>query len=237
MEKLKIIARYECDFPTKFGLPRQSGLNRELTGRIVFERAFRNPDAVRGLNEFSHIWLIWGFQVPEKEGWSATVRPPRLGGNERVGVFASRSPFRPNPLGLTVARLEGVDLTENGPVISVSGADMMDQTPIYDIKPYIPYADSRPDAVGSFAQKWKNYALKVIFPDELLALIPEDRQNALRAALEGDPRPAYQHDPKRLYGFAYAGFDVRFSVDGDTLTVREIVKMREKPFTRSPEGV
>ena len=222
MDALKVIARYKCDFPTKFGLPRQSGLNGDLTGRIVFERAYRNPDAVRGLTEFSHIWLIWGFQVPEKENWSATVRPPRLGGNERVGVFATRSPFRPNPLGLTVVKLDGVDFTDEGPVLRVSGADMMDGTPVYDVKPYIPYADSRPDAQGSFAERMKDYALTVTFPDELLSLIPEDKRAALLRALEGDPRPAYQNDPERLYGFLYAGFNVRFTVSDGMLTVREI---------------
>lgn len=229
MDGLTVVARYLCDFPTKFGLPRQSGLNGELRGEIVFERAFRNPDAVRGLAEFSHIWLIWGFQVPEKQNWSATVRPPRLGGNERVGVFATRSPFRPNPLGLTVARLEGIDeRPDAGPVLRVSGADMMSGTPIYDIKPYIPYADCRPDAVGGFAEAHRDYALRVSFPPELMRLVPDNKRAALVSALEGDPRPAYHDDPMRVYGFAYAGLDVRFTVEMGELTVREIVRAEEE---------
>ena len=224
MDALKVIARYACDFPTKFGLPRQSGLNDDLEGKIVFERAFRNPDAVRGLSEFSHIWIIWGFQVPEKPNWSATVRPPRLGGNERMGVFATRSPFRPNPLGLTVARLLDVSiLPDEGPVLRVSGADMMSGTPVYDIKPYIPYADCRPDARGSFAEARREYALSVDFPERLLRLVPAPKRAALLNALSGDPRPAYHDDPARVYGFAYAGMDVRFTVKDDRLTVVGIV--------------
>lgn len=224
MDALKVIARLRCDFPTKFGLPRQSGLNDALKGRIVFEPAYRNPDAVRGIEAYSHLWLIWGFSAPERENWSATVRPPRLGGNERVGVFATRSPFRPNPLGLTLVRLEGVERQDGACTLLVSGADMMDGTPIYDIKPYLPYADSRPDASGGFGERMKSYRLRVTAEEALLRPIPPEKRPALLAALEGDPRPAYQHDPTRVYGFLYAGFDVRFTVDGDVLTVVEIRK-------------
>ena len=224
--ELKVIARYHCDFPTKFGLPRQSGLNGALAGEIVFERAYQNPDALRGLEAFSHLWLLWGFQIPDRENWSATVRPPRLGGNERVGVFATRSPFRPNPIGLTVVKLEElVRRPGSGVVIRVTGGDMADGTPVYDIKPYIPYADSHPDAVGSFAERLKDYALNVTFPPELLSRIPEEKRAALMRALEGDPRPAYQNDPNRVYGFLYAGFDVKFTVCEDRLLVVGLVSV------------
>lgn len=226
MDALKVIARLRCDFPTKFGLPRQSGLNDALKGRIMFEPAYRSPDAVRGIEAYSHLWLIWGFSVPERENWSATVRPPRLGGNERVGVFATRSPFRPNPLGLTLVKLEGVDRQDGACALLVSGADMMDGTPIYDIKPYLPYADSRQDARGGFGERMKDYRLRVIADEALLRPIPPEKRPALIAALEGDPRPAYQHDPTRVYGFLYAGFDVRFTVEGDTLTVVEILRQK-----------
>jgi len=225
MNKLKVIARLRCDFPTKFGLARQSGLNEDVKGQIVFEKAYRNPDAVRGIEDFSHLWLIWGFSVPEKDNWSATVRPPRLGGNERVGVFATRSPFRPNPLGLTVVKLEKVDYeAADAPVLHISGADMMDNTEIYDIKPYIPYADIRPDAEGSFAEEHKNDRLNVIADENILSAVPEDKHPALLKALSLDPRPAYQNDSDRVYGFLYAGWDVRFTVENGTLTVKEIVK-------------
>lgn len=224
MHNLKRIARLKCDFPTKFGLPRQSGLNESLTGKIVFEREYRNPDAVRGIESFSHLWLIWGFDIPEREGYSATVRPPRLGGNERVGVFATRSPFRPNPLGLTVVKLEKAETDPAlGPVLTVSGFDMMDGTEIFDIKPYIPYADMRPDAKGSFAEENKDYRLSVHDPKCLLSVFPEEKRKTLIQTLSLDPRPAYHGDPGRVYGFAYAGYDVRFTVDGDQLTVFEIV--------------
>ena len=223
---MRPVAHIRSDFPTKFGLPRQSGLNDALKGKIVFEPAYRNPDAVRGIEAYSHLWLIWGFSVPEKENWSATVRPPRLGGNERVGVFATRSPFRPNPLGLTLVKLEGVDRQDGTCALLVSGADMMDGTPIYDIKPYLPYADSRQDASGGFGERMKDYRLRVIADEALLRPIPPEKRPALIAALEGDPRPAYQHDLTRVYGFLYAGFDVRFTVEGDTLTVVEILRQK-----------
>ena len=221
---LKTIAHIRTEFPEKFGIPRQSGLVDALRAVIVFEEPYRNPDALRGLEGYSHLWLIWGFSVPERENWSATVRPPRLGGNERVGVFATRSPFRPNPLGLTLVRLEGVERQDGACTLLVSGADMMDGTPIYDIKPYLPYADSRPDASGGFGERMKSYRLRVTAEEALLRPIPPEKRPALLAALEGDPRPAYQHDPTRVYGFLYAGFDVRFTVDGDVLTVVEIRK-------------
>lgn len=225
MHNLKRIARLKCDFLTKFGLPRQSGLNESLTGSIIFEREYRNPDAVRGIENFSHLWLIWGFDIPEREGYSATVRPPRLGGNERVGVFATRSPFRPNPLGLTVVKLEKTEIDPVlGPVLTVSGFDMMDGTEIFDIKPYIPYADMRPDAKGSFAEENKDYRLSVHDPKDLLSIFSDEKRETLLKTLSLDPRPAYHGDPSRVYGFAYAGYDVRFTVDGENLTVFEIVK-------------
>lgn len=216
--KLEVIAHIENDFDTKFGLPRQSGLNPALLSRVVFEGAYTNPDLLRGMDEFSHLWLIWGFSKADYRG--PTVRPPRLGGNERKGVFATRTPFRPNPLGLTVVKLEKI--IPGG--LIVSGADMMNMTPIYDIKPYIPYADSVPDACGSFAQQHMNDRVEVVFPEALKTQLPEDKLPALIEALSEDPRPAYQDDPGRIYGFAYAGRDVRFRVENGTLTVTDIIK-------------
>ena len=213
------VARVENDFDTKFGLPRQSGLNDALISRVVLEKDFAREDFIRGISEFSHLWLIWGFDV--KPSMNATVRPPRLGGNERRGVFATRSPFRPNPVGLTVVKLLSVS-TENGIVLTVSGADMKSGTVIYDIKPYIPYADCVEGASGSFAEEHKGDRLNVVFPEELKKLIPESKLPALTEALSEDPRPAYQDDENRVYGFSYAGKDVRFTVKGDTLTVIEI---------------
>ena len=213
------VARVENDFDTKFGLPRQSGLNDALISRVVLEKDFAREDFIRGITEFSHLWLIWGFDV--KPSMNATVRPPRLGGNERRGVFATRSPFRPNPVGLTVVKLLSVS-TENGIVLTVSGADMKSGTVIYDIKPYIPYADRVEGASGSFAEEHKGDRLNVVFPEELKKLIPESKLPALTEALSEDPRPAYQDDESRVYGFSYAGKDVRFTVKGDTLTVIEI---------------
>lgn len=229
MEALNIVARMKCDFPTKFGLPRQSGLVEGIRGTIVFEGRYRNPDALRGLEGYSHIWLLWGFDRNHKEGWSATVRPPRLGGNVRVGVFASRSPFRPNPIGLSCVKLEGIEQTEKrGTVLHVSGVDIADNTPIYDIKPYLPYADCHPEATGGFSTA--QYGLRVEFPEELLSEIEPERRSALIGALQGDPRPSYQSDPNRVYGFVFAGRDVRFCVDGEVLRVVEIVQ-------RNPESI
>jgi len=221
---MRVIARIHSDFSTKFGVPRQSGLVDALESTIVFEPEFRNPDALRGLEGFSHLWLVWVFDQAVRKEWSPTVRPPRLGGNQRMGVFATRSPFRPNPIALSSVKLAGIEQTaEFGTVLKIRGADLMDGTPILDIKPYIPYADSHPDAVGGFASAPAGETLEVIIPPEALAQIPENRQEALRGVLAQDPRPHYQNDPERIYGFGFAGLEIRFSVDGTTLTVREVL--------------
>lgn len=220
------VAHIRSDFPTKFGIPRQSGLVQALRSEVVFEPEFRNDDALRGIEGFSHLWLLWEFSAARRETWSPTVRPPRLGGDERVGVFASRSPFRPNPIGLSCVKLEEVRRTPDvGTVLVVSGADLMDGTPIFDIKPYLPYADAHPEARGGFAQDAPKPALTVDFPADLLALIPEGRREALCSVLALDPRPAYQEDPERVYGMAFAGLNVRFTVRDGTLTVREIAEL------------
>ena len=220
---MKTIAILQNDYETKFGVPRQSGLVTAVVSRIVFAPEYRNPDALRGLEDFSHLWLIWEFSEAKRDTWSPTVRPPRLGGNTRMGVFATRSPFRPNPIGLSCVKIERIELhTEDGPVIFVSGADLMNGTPIYDIKPYLPYADCHPEASGGFAEAVRRKRLAVDCPPELLAQIPEPHRAAVLEILAQDPRPSYQHDPERVYGMAYAGMDVRFSVDGERLTVREI---------------
>jgi len=212
--ELKVIARIHSDFPTKFGIPRQSGLAEDLRAEIVFEPEYRVAEAVRGLEGFSHIWLIWQFSEAVRADWSPTVRPPRLGGNKRVGVFATRSPFRPNAIGLSSVKLLKIEYDrERGPVLWVSGADLMDGTPIYDIKPYIPYADSHPQAEGGFAALPDSHRLTVDFPQELLARIKEDRREGLIQILEQDPRPAYQRDPQRVYGFPFAGMEIKFTVD------------------------
>ena len=217
---MRVIARMHSDFAEKFGIPRQSGLVSALRAAVVFEPEFRNPDALRGIADFSHLWLIWEFSEAIRENWSPTVRPPRLGGNERLGVFATRSPFRPNPIGLSCVRLEEVRQDKTlGTVLIVSGADLMDGTPIYDIKPYIPYADAHPEARGGFAQDAPKPTLAVDFPPDLLARIPEDRREALCAVLALDPRPSYQNDPTRIYGMRFAGCDIRFTVNNSTLTV------------------
>lgn len=220
---MKIIARIHSDFPSKFGIPRQSGLVEALKARVVFEPDFRSPEAVRGLEGFSHIWLIWQFSQAVREDWSPTVRPPRLGGNQRVGVFATRSPFRPNPIGLSCVKLEKVDYTApGGPVLLVRGADLLDGTPIFDVKPYVPLADCRPQAVGGFSDQHREDGLSVDFPPALLEQVPEEKRGALLGVLAQDPRPSYQHDPQRVYGMAFAGLEVRFTVEGNTLTVRGI---------------
>ncbi len=220
---LRTIARIRSDFSSKFGVPRQSGLVDALEAAVVFEPPFRNPDAVRGLEGFSHLWLVWVFDRAVRDTWSPTVRPPRLGGNQRMGVFATRSPFRPNPVGLSSVRLERVELSaELGPVLHVRGADLVDGTPILDIKPYIPSADSHPDALGGFASAPAGETLEVRFPDGLLERVPPERREALRGVLAQDPRPHYQDDAGRIYGFAFAGLEVRFQVEGGVLTVRDI---------------
>ncbi len=220
---IKLIARIHSDFPTKFGIPRQSGMIDSLRATVVFEPEYRNPDALRGLEKFSHLWLIWQFSQAVRKQWSPTVRPPRLGGNQRMGVFATRSPFRPNPIGLSCVVLDSVEQHPSlGPVLHILGADLMDGTPILDIKPYLPYADCRPEASGGFTDQVEKQMLKVEFPERCLTCVPPDRREALFAVLACDPRPSYQHDPERVYGFSFAGLEIRFTVSGDTLTVREV---------------
>ena len=220
------IARMHSDFATKFGIPRQAGLVEELRSTIVFEPEFRNPDALRGIEDFSHLWIIWQFSEAVRTGWSPTVRPPRLGGNTRMGVFATRSPFRPNNLGLSCVKLLGVEQTaEFGTVLHVGGADLMDGTPIFDIKPYIPYSDCHPDATGGFTDTAGEFLLEVEFPPALLQKLPEEKREAAIGVLTHDPRPSYQRKPGRIYGLTFAGFDIRFTVEGDTLTVTEVNKV------------
>ena len=220
---MRIIAHIRNDFPTKFGVPRQSGLVPELTARVVFEPEYRDPSALRGLDGFSHLWLLWQFSACADKDWSPTVRPPRLGGNTRMGVFATRSPFRPNHIGLSCVRLLKIDFeSENAPILLVAGADLMDGTPILDIKPYLPYTDSVPDATGGFALQSKEDILKVEFPENLLLKIPEEKRTALLRVLAQDPRPAYQADSERVYGFSFAGFTVKFTVTGEVLNVTEV---------------
>ena len=219
------IAHIRTEFPEKFGIPRQSGLAGSLRGTLVFVPEFRNPDALRGLEGFSHMWLIWEFSANRHSDWHPTVRPPRLGGNATMGVFATRSPFRPNPLGLSCVEIEGVDLsTPEGPVIYVIGADLMDGTPIYDIKPYIRYADSRPDAVCGYADDIPQKTLEVVMPEEMKMELGE-KASAAMEILAYDPRPSYQNDPERVYGLSFAGYDIKFIVVGNTLTVTESVKI------------
>ncbi len=221
---MKTIARIRSDFAGKFGVPRQSGLVEALEARVVFEPEYRNSAALRGLEGFSHIWLVWVFDQAVRAEWSPTVRPPRLGGNKRLGVFATRSPFRPNPLGLSCVRLLEIRQDrEQGPVLVVSGADLLDGTPIYDIKPYLPYADCKPEAMGGFAARPKGADLAVDCSPALLDRVPEDKRAALLAVLAQDPRPQYQDDPERVYGMAFAGLEVKFRVAGERLTVTEIV--------------
>ena len=225
--EMKMIGRIHTDFATKFGIPRQSGLVPELMGEIVLEPEYRNPDAVRGLEEFSHLWLVWEFSKAVRSDWSPTVRPPRLGGNQRLGVFATRSPFRPNPIGLSCVRLERIDLEDSRkPVILVSGVDMMGGTPIYDIKPYLPYADSYPEARGGFTDETEARHVIVELPEELATAsgIPGEKLQALRGVLEQDPRPRYQKDPQRIYGMSFGEYEVKFTVREDVLRVVELVQ-------------
>ena len=226
---MNIIARIHTDFPTKFGIPRQSGLIDALEGLIIFEPAYRNPDALRGLEEYSHVWLVWVFSEAVRDGWSPTVRPPRLGGNQRMGVFATRSPFRPNPIGLSAVRLLGIDPhTPEGPILRVGGADLMDGTPIYDIKPYLPQADCHPDATGGFAGETALYALEVDFPPALMSRLPESRREAARLMLAQDPRPGYKRQDERPFGVAFAGFDIRFTVHDGVLRVHDVVRLAKE---------
>lgn len=223
---MKIIGHIHTDFSSKFGIPRQSGLVPELKGIITFEPEFRNPQAFRGLEEFSHIWILWKFSKSEKEHWSATVKPPRLGGKKRMGVFATRSPYRPNDIGLSSVKLEKISFDEKlGPMLYVAGADLLDGTPIYDIKPYIAYTDSHPDAAEGFAGTVKEKELQVDFPEELLGKFPKEKRDAILGVLSQDPRPAYDTDETRLYGVEFAGFDVRFTVTGELLKVKELIKL------------
>ncbi len=225
MREWKIIARIHNDFTDKFGIPRQSGLVPEMPSFIVFEDAYRNRDALRGIEGYSHLWLLWEFSEAVRDEWSPTVRPPRLGGNRRMGVFATRSPFRPNPIGLSSVKLLGVeDTAEYGTVLRVAGADLLDGTPIVDIKPYLAYTDAHPDAQGGFADAFVEYALTVEFPPVWLEIIPEDKRESLTAVLRQDPRPSYQHDPDRVYALDFGGYTVRFRVADTVLTVTEVVK-------------
>ena len=223
---MEIIARIHTDFPTKFGIPRQSGLADALEARIVMEPPFRDPNCLRGIEGWSHLWLLWQFDRTIAEGWSPTVLPPKLGGKTRVGVFATRSPFRPNAIGLSCVRLVRVEWqTAEGPVLVVSGADLADGTPIFDIKPYVPYADSHPEATDAFEGSRQAEPLRVVLPEPWVSMLPPEKVEGLRQVLAQNPRPGYQHDPTRRYGFNFAGFDVRFTIDADTLTVVELVKL------------
>ena len=225
------IARMRSDFSTKFGIPRQSGLVEQLRSTIVFEPEFRNPDALRGIEEFSHLWIIWQFSEAVRQGWSPTVRPPRLGGNTRMGVFATRSPFRPNNLGLSSVRLLEVEQTGSfGTVLHVGGADLMDGTPIFDIKPYISYSDCHPDAAGGFTDRTGEFLLDVDFPRQLLEKLPPDKREAALAVLSHDPRPSYQRSETRVYGLIFAGFDIRFTVREEHLTVREVTPRKSDGY-------
>ena len=223
---MKIIARIRTDFPEKFGLPRQSGLVEGLKGKIVFEPEYRVREALRGIDGYSHLWLLWEFSEVQRDEWSPTVRPPRLGGNKRMGVFATRSPYRPNPIGLSSVRLIGIEETASeGMVLTVEGADLLDGTPIYDIKPYLAYTDSHPDAVGGFADGVRDYAIKVNFDLHLLEQIPQEKRDALITILENDPRPSYKEDGEREYGMKYAGLDVFFKVEDGEVTVTRVEKI------------
>ena len=221
--QIQTIARMRSDFATKFGIPRQSGLVEELRSTIVFEPEFRNADALRGIEDFSHLWIIWQFSQAVRDGWSPTVRPPRLGGNSRMGVFATRSPFRPNNLGLSCVKLLGVENTEQyGTLLHVGGADLLDGTPIFDIKPYIPYSDSKPEASGGFTDHAGEFLLQVDFPAPLLEILPENKRQAAIGVLSHDPRPSYQRNPDRIYGMSFAGYDIRFTVKEDVLSVHSV---------------
>ncbi len=226
---MEVIAKIHTDFPDKFGIPRQSGLVASLKARIIFEPKFRNPDAIRGIEEYSHLWLIWNFSKAKQDGFVPLVNPPRLGGKEKKGVFATRSPFRPNSLGLSSVKLEEVYIDETlGPVLIVSGADLLDQTPIYDIKPYLAYTDSHPDARGSFGEAHKDDKIEVEFPENLLNRLPEDKKDAIFNVLAQDPRASYNKKPDYIYGMSFAGYDIRFQVVEQKLVVTDVVKIDEQ---------
>jgi tRNA (adenine37-N6)-methyltransferase len=225
---MKVIARIRTEFPSKFGIPRQSGLIDSLKAVVVFEPEYRKPEALRGLEGFSHIWLIWEFSEAVRDTWSPTVRPPRLGGNERMGVFATRSPFRPNAIGLSSVKFDSIEVHPSlGPILHISGADLMDNTPIFDIKPYLPYTDSHPEAVGGYTDPLDDYKLEVEISEQWLEIIPEERRKALVDVLTHDPRPSYQNNSERVYGLEFAGNDIRFTVDGKVLTVCEVVPLKK----------
>ncbi|MDO4299350.1 MAG: tRNA (N6-threonylcarbamoyladenosine(37)-N6)-methyltransferase TrmO [Lachnospiraceae bacterium] len=232
-ENLIVVARIHTGFQEKFGIPRQSGLVPSLRGEIHFEGVFRNPDAVRGIEEYSHLWLLWGFSKAKKNSMNLTVAPPRLGGKERKGIFATRSPFRPNSIGLSSVQLEEVRYDKNGePVLIVSGADLLDGTPIYDIKPYLPYTDSHPEASGSFGEVHRKDSIAVTFPEELKQKLPEDLQQTVLEVLSQDPRAAYNKKPDYVYGMSFAGYDIRFVIEADTLVVKEIVDRQTSDWER-----
>ena len=221
---MEIKAKMRSDFASKFGIPRQSGLVEELRSTIVFDTGYRDPECLRGIEDFSHLWIIWQFSQAVEQGWSPTVRPPRLGGNTRMGVYATRSPFRPNHMGLSCVKLLGVERTQqHGTVLHVGGADLMDGTPIFDIKPYIPYSDCHPEASGGFTDHAGEFLLNVNFPEELLSRLPENKRDAAIGVLSHDPRPSYQRNPDRIYGLHFAGFDIRFQVKESVLTVLEVI--------------
>ncbi len=223
---MKVIAYIYTDFPEKFGIPRQSGLVPDLKGKIIFEPEYRNPEAVKGLEGFNYIWILWQFQGVEREHWSATVKPPRLGGKRRMGVFATRSPFRPNPIGLSSVKLDRVEMSDKGPILHVSGVDLKDKTPIYDIKPYLPYADCHSDATEGFAEEVKEYELQVDFAEELLQKLPEEKRTAIVEVLKQDPRPSVQSEQEKVFGVSFSGFDVRFQVEKNVLKVIEVIKIQ-----------
>ena len=228
----KVIARARSEFPSKFGIPRQSGLVPSLRTRIVFEPEYRNAEALRGIGEFSHLWLIWGFSEVQQEGWSPTVRPPRLGGNRRMGVFATRSPFRPTPIGLSCVELIEVDLNPKNPTLLVGGADLMDGTPIYDIKPYLLTTDCHPEATKGFTQEHEDYQLEVEIPDSIAKKLKPEKMKKLREVLAQDPRPAYHHDEDRIYGFPFDGYEISFSVSEKTVLVKAIKRSNKATRTK-----
>jgi len=224
--EMKPIAYIHNDYTAKFGIPRQSGIVADVVSTIVFEPQYRNLEAFRGIEGYSHLWLLWIFSEAVRDTWSPTVLPPRLGGKTRMGVFATRSPFRPNPIGLSSVELVGIEQTKDGPILQVAGADLMNGTPILDVKPYLPYTDSHPDAIGGFADPVRDYKLEVVFPEDLMEQVPQKLQEPVLGLLAQDPRPSYQNDPGRLYGVAFGNYDFRFHVKDKVLTVCEVEKLK-----------